>query len=220
MPSPVNTPIKIVVLISGNGSNLQAIIDAINNGLPAKICAVISDQANAYGLKRAVKANIPSLLLSPRDFATRDEYERALQEKVAQLQPDLIVLAGFMRILSADTIQRWGVGRLINIHPSLLPKYRGLNTHQQVIEAKETHHGASVHFVTAELDAGPIIAQASLEVSPHDTAESLANRVLELEHKLYPSVIDCFAHNKLHFKDGRVYLEGQELPPQGITIKF
>lgn len=196
--------LKIVVLISGNGSNLQAIIDAIAEGLPATICAVISNKPEAYGLQRAAQANIPHHVLSPKNFSSAQDYELALQEQVDFYQPDLIVLAGYMRILSAPTVQHWGTHRIINLHPSLLPKYPGINTHERALKAKEKQHGVSIHFVTENLDAGPIIAQKSLEILPNETAESLEARIHEIEYQLYPMVLDWFAHNKVKFIDGHV----------------
>jgi phosphoribosylglycinamide formyltransferase-1 len=202
------TPLKIVVLISGNGTNLQAIIDAIAKGLPAKICAVISNKPGAYGLQRAAQANIPHSVLSPNNFSSAYDYELALQKQVDRYHPDLIVLAGFMRVLSATTLHHWGTNRIINIHPSLLPKYRGLNTHQRVLDAKEKQHGVSVHFVTEDLDGGPVIAQMSLDILPEDTAQTLATRIQTLEHTLYPMVIDWFVHHRVQLIDGHVQLDG------------
>ena len=181
-------PLPIVVLISGNGSNLQAIIDAINNAsLNAKIQAVISNQPDAYGLQRAQQAGITTEVLQHEDFPDRDSYDLALQTIVDQFQPKLVVLAGFMRILTKAFVSHYE-GKLLNIHPSLLPKYRGLNTHQRALEADEKEHGATVHFVTHELDGGPAILQARVRVNPEDSAETLAKRVLEQEHKIYPKI--------------------------------
>lgn len=191
------SPIRLVVLISGNGSNLQAIIDSIaENNLPAKIVAVISNKKTAYGLERAKKAGIAHQVLSHQNFSSREQYDQALQELVDKNQPDLIVLAGFMRILSNDFVNHYSQ-KMMNIHPSLLPKYKGLNTHQRVIDAGEKEHGCSVHFVTPELDDGPVILQASIEVEENDNAETLAKRVHEQEHKIYPEAIRLFAENKI-----------------------
>lgn len=201
------TPLKIVVLISGNGSNLQAIIDAIAKGLPAKIAAVISNRPEAYGLERAKKAGIPAYTLSLKDFPNQ----------VDPLQPDLIVLAGFMQMLSPEIIHHWGTGRMINLHPSLLPKYRGLHTHQRVIEAQEKQHGISIHFVTKDLDGGPIIAQMAIDMGPEDTIDTLTTRIQALEHKLYPTVIDWFAHGRVQLINDRVYLDNQQLPENGYN---
>lgn len=191
-------PIRLVVLISGNGSNLQAIIDNITNGnLPAQIVAVISNKTDAYGLKRAEKAGIPHIILSHSDYSDRKHYDQALKELIDQYQPDLVVLAGFMRILSDEFVEHYS-NKMMNIHPSLLPKYKGLNTHQRVLDAGEKEHGCSVHFVTPELDDGPVILQATVNVEDNDTAETLAARVHEQEHRIYPEAIKMFAENKLN----------------------
>ena len=197
MNSHMTLPIRLVVLISGNGSNLQAIIDNIaTNSLPAEVLAVISNKADAYGLQRAAKAGIPQHVLSNTDFSNRQHYDQALKELIDQYQPDLVVLAGFMRILSDEFVKHYA-GRLLNIHPSLLPKYKGLNTHQRVLDAGDKEHGCSVHFVTPELDDGPVILQATVPVKENDTAETLAARVHEEEHRIYPEAIRLFAENKL-----------------------
>lgn len=196
MNSATITPIRLVVLISGNGSNLQAIIDDINNNdLPAEIVAVISNKVNAYGLERAKKAGIETQILSHLDYSDRSSYDAALKDIIDGYQPDLIILAGFMRILS-DEFVNYYLQKMMNIHPSLLPKYKGLNTHQRVIDAGETEHGCSVHFVTSELDDGPVILQEKVEVKSNDTAATLAERVHEQEHVIYPKAIRMFATNK------------------------
>jgi phosphoribosylglycinamide formyltransferase-1 len=187
------SPLNIVVLISGNGSNLQAIIDAIAKGsLHAKILAVISNNAQAYGLNRAQAANIPTEILLRKDFPTREAYDEALEQCINKYPAKLVVLAGFMYILGAGFVEAYE-GRLINIHPSLLPKYPGLNTHQQVIANGDKEHGATIHFVIPAVDAGPIITQAKLKVLPGDTVESIENRIHQLEHQLYPLAIQWFA---------------------------
>lgn len=194
------SPIRLVVLISGNGSNLQAIIDNIaNKGLPAQIVAVISNKADAFGLQRAKQAGIEQCVLSPKEFADREQYDRALKELIDSYQPDLIILAGFMRILSNEFVNHY-LHKMMNIHPSLLPKYKGLNTHQRVLDAGDKEHGCSVHFVTPELDDGPVILQATVAVKDNDTAETLAKRVHEQEHRIYPEAIRMFAENKLNIK--------------------
>jgi len=191
------SPIRLVVLISGNGSNLQAIIDNItNNKLPAQIVAVISNKADAYGLERAKKAGIEQRVLSHQDFSDRNQYDLALKELVDSFQPDLIILAGFMRILSNEFVEHY-LHKMMNIHPSLLPKYKGLNTHQRAIDAGDKQHGCSVHFVTPELDDGPVILQATVEIKDNDTADTLASRVHEEEHRIYPEAIRMFAENKI-----------------------
>lgn len=197
MAEQTNPTIRLVVLISGNGSNLQAIIDSIiNDKLPAKIVAVISNKADAYGLLRAEKAGIPHHVLTPAAYSDREQYDQALKVQIDQYQPDLVILAGFMRILSAGFVESY-TSKLMNIHPSLLPKYKGLNTHQRVLESAEKVHGCSVHFVTATLDDGPIILQASVPVIAGDTVDSLAKRVHEQEHLIYPQAIRLFAENKV-----------------------
>lgn len=183
--------LAIVVLISGNGSNLQAIIDAIGKGLDVKIRAVISNRPEAFGLQRAAQAGIPTYVIDYTHYNRRD-FEAALREKINVHTPDLIILAGFMRKLTADFVHLYS-GRLINIHPSLLPKYPGLNTHHRVLSAGETRHGVTIHYVTAEVDAGPLICQAALNVEPGETEKNLEQRIHALEHRLYPQVLSWFA---------------------------
>jgi len=200
---------NIVVLISGNGSNLQAIIDAIQTKeIHAKIGMVISDKPDAYGLTRATEAKIPTHVITRQDYPERAKYDEALGTVLEQQAPDLIVLAGFMRILG-DTIVDQFYGRLINIHPSLLPKHRGLHTHQRVLDAGDSEHGATVHFVANELDAGPIIAQLSCQVDKNDTADSLQKRVQVLEHQLYPQVVKWFVDKRIKLVNNSVQLDNQ-----------
>ena len=183
------TKARLVILISGRGSNMQSIIRAIDAGeLNAEIVAVISNRPDAAGLQTAAAAGIDTQLINHRDFDSREAFDIELARTIDQSQPDFVILAGFMRILTADFVKHF-VGKLINIHPSLLPKFKGLHTHQRAIEAGEQEHGASVHFVTAELDDGPVILQAKVPVLADDTPESLAARVLVEEHKLYPDAI-------------------------------
>lgn len=184
--------LPIVVLISGNGSNLQAIIDAQGQGLDVNICAVISNRPDAFGLGRAKQAGIPAHLIDHTQFSNRAAFETELRAKIDAYQPRLVVLAGFMRRLTPSFVQHYA-RRMINIHPSLLPKYPGLNTHQRILAAGDTLHGITIHYVTAEVDAGPVICQASLWVQPEDTADSLAQRIHALEHRLYPQVLSWFA---------------------------
>lgn len=188
---------NIVVLISGNGSNLQAIIDAIESGnINAKIACVISDKPDAYGLQRAAKHQIPCEVVVKNINETREQYDMRLVSVINHYQPELIVLAGFMRILSKNFVEAYN-GKLINIHPSLLPKYPGLHTHKQVLQNGDSEHGCTIHYVTEEVDGGPIIAQAKLQVNPDDTEETLKQRVHVLEHQLYPEVIQqCLRKNK------------------------
>jgi phosphoribosylglycinamide formyltransferase 1 len=201
----------IVVLLSGAGSNLQAIIDAIATGtLPVTIKAVISNKPDAPGLARAAKQNIDTVVLSPTQFDSRAKYDNALMAVIDRFAPKLVVLAGFMRILSEPFVRHYR-GRLINIHPSLLPKYKGIATHEKVLAAGETEHGCSIHFVTEALDSGPVISQARLTVSPNDTAKSLATRVHTLEHSLYPKVIGWFCEGRVTLENHRVYLDGKPL---------
>lgn len=180
---------RLVILISGRGSNMRSIIEATEQGeLQVDIAAVISNRPDAAGLEFAQQADIATDVIDHKQFDSRESFDAALAEAIDQYQPDFVILAGFMRILTAGFVEHYA-GRLINIHPSLLPKFKGLHTHERAIEAGETEHGASVHFVTAELDDGPIILQARVPVLPDDDADSLAARVLEQEHLLYPAAI-------------------------------
>lgn len=180
--------LPVVVLISGSGSNLQAIIDAANNELPVEICAVISNKANAYGLERANKAGIKTVVIDHTQFDGREAFDAELRRTIDAYDPGLIVLAGFMRILSDGFVHHYE-GRMLNIHPSLLPRYKGTNTHARAIEAGDREAGCSVHLVTAELDSGQVLLQARVPVLEGDTPEKLAARVLEQEHKIYPEAI-------------------------------
>lgn len=206
--------LPIVVLVSGGGTNLQSIIDAAGGELPVEIRAVISNNAQAYGLERARRAGIPTAVLDHRGFDDRESYDRELKALIDSYGPELVVLAGFMRILS-DGFVRHYEGRMLNIHPSLLPRYRGLHTHARCIEAGDVEHGATVHFVTPDLDAGPVIIQARVPVLPGDTPERLAARVLEQEHRIYPEAIHWFAADRLKLEDGRAILDGRPLPATG-----
>ncbi len=178
---------SVVVLISGSGSNLQSIIDNADN-IGIKIQSVISNKADAFGLERAKKAGIATQVISHTQCATREAFDQALIQYINTLNPKLVILAGFMRILSADFINVFA-GKILNIHPALLPKFKGLNTHQRAIDANEEFAGATVHFVTNELDSGAIILQKSVAIESNDTAKSLAAKVLEQEHILYPMAI-------------------------------
>jgi len=212
---------RIVVLISGNGSNLQAIIDdqkAIASDI--EIAGVISNNANAYGLVRAQRANIPVYIITKEQYSQRIEYDKALAEIIDSMEVDLIVLAGFMRVLSAEFVHHY-LGKIINIHPSLLPKYPGLNTHEQALAAKDTFHGCSIHFVTEDLDEGPVIAQATLTINDNDDKMSLKERVQVLEHQLYPKVIRLFTKDHLELRNNEVYIKGKKLTPplQGNNLE-
>lgn len=187
--SASQSPARLVILISGRGSNMQSIVQAINNNeLSATVAAVISNKAEAPGLTFAREQGIATEVLSHRGFDAREAFDTALAERIDDYDPDYVILAGFMRILSAGFVNHYQ-HRLINIHPSLLPKFKGLDTHQRALDAGEKEHGASVHFVTPELDDGPVIMQAKVSVEPDDTAETLAARVLKQEHQLYPAAI-------------------------------
>ena len=195
--------LSFAVFISGNGSNLQAIIDATSNGLiDGQICCVLSNKKEAYGLARAKKSNIPTIVIEHQNYENREEFDNALLQSLQKYNPDLIVLAGFMRILTPVFIKPY-LGKLINIHPSLLPKYPGLNTHQKVIANKDTEHGVTVHFVDENLDGGPICAQSTMKVESNDI-ETLEKRIHELEHELYPKVIQDFAKGNLELQIGKL----------------
>lgn len=195
---------RIVILISGRGSNMQAMLKvAAAERWPAQIAAVISNQPTAAGLDVARTAGIPTSAINHRDYPDREQFDAALAELIDQYSPDLIVLAGFMRILTPGFVNRY-FGRLINIHPSLLPSFPGLHTHQQAIDAGVKVHGATVHFVTTELDHGPIIAQVAVPVLDDDTEDTLAARVLEHEHRIYPKAVSDLMSGALKLVDGRV----------------
>jgi len=197
----VDRPLRVAALASGRGSNLAALIAA---RLPVEFVLVGSDKARAGALTVAAQAGIPTVSLHPRDFATRADFDRALFGHVAASGADLLVLAGYMRIVDADVVAAWE-GRAINVHPSLLPKYRGLHTHRQCLDAGDAEHGASVHFVTAELDGGPVVAQARILVLPGDTEISLAERLLVEEHKLLPAVVAAIASGRLRWEGGAIF---------------
>jgi phosphoribosylglycinamide formyltransferase-1 len=203
--------ISLVVLISGDGSNLQAIVDAIaSNKLDAEIKTVISNKENAPGLARARRANIQTCVIDHRQFPSRESFDQAMIEIIDPLKPDLIVLAGFMRILSNEFIDHYP-HRLVNIHPSLLPKYKGLNTHQLAIDNHDPVHGASVHFVSHELDSGTVVIQAEVPVLATDDTETLASRVLTQEHVIYPMFINLIAEARITFDNDRLNLDNKSL---------
>lgn len=207
---------SMVVLVSGRGSNLQAIIDAVHDGrLPADIHAVISSEPGTPAMARARTAGIPNHVVNHRDFPARELFDQALIQRVDSYQPRLVVLAGFMRILSESFINHYS-GRLINIHPSLLPDFPGLNTHARALQSGVKSHGASVHFVTPEVDGGPVIIQSAVPVLPDDTPEILAERVLAEEHRIYPLAIRWFLDGRLSIEGGRVLLDGEHRPEQGL----
>ena len=199
---------RIVILISGRGSNMQAMVEA---GLP--VSAVISNRADAAGLNFAAERGIATAVVSHRDHATREAFDAALAQAIDAFQADLVVLAGFMRILTADFVQRYQ-GRLLNIHPSLLPAFPGLDTHARALAAGVKLHGATVHFVTPELDHGPIVIQAAVPVLRHDDEEKLAARVLAQEHRIYPEAVRWFLEGNLVIEGGVVRVKGD--PPQQV----
>ncbi|WP_299797186.1 phosphoribosylglycinamide formyltransferase [uncultured Shewanella sp.] len=207
---------RVLVLISGNGSNLQAIIDGCDDNLEADVVGVISNKSDAYGLIRAHQNEIDTSCVIAHKDETRSEYDARLNKAIAKYQPDLIVLAGFMRILTDEFVQGYE-GMMINIHPSLLPKYPGLHTHQRAIDAKEKEHGASVHFVTPKLDSGPVILQAKVPVYDEDTAETLTERVHQQEHAIFPMVVKWFSQGRLKMEDGGAYLDDLRLGAAGYA---
>jgi len=188
---------KIVILISGRGSNMQAVVEAcVNQKWPAQIAAVISNKTDASGLEYAASKGIQTAVVVSKEFSQREAFDAALQQKIDEFSPDIVVLAGFMRILTPAFVNHYA-GRMLNIHPSLLPSFVGLATHRQALEAGVKLHGATVHFVTAELDHGPIVAQAAVPVHNDDTENSLAQRVLEQEHIIYPRAVRQFVEGKI-----------------------
>lgn len=208
---------RFVVLISGNGSNLQALIDACASGrIKGQLVGVLSNKAEAYGLVRAKQAGIPTQVLSNADFASREAYDAALIAALQCWQPDLLVMAGFMRILTPAFVQHFA-GRMLNIHPSLLPKYQGVKTHARAIAAGESEHGASVHFVTEELDGGPVVLQAKVPIFDDDSVDELAERVLTQEHQIYPLVINWFCLGRLKMENNQAWLDNHCLPATGYA---
>jgi phosphoribosylglycinamide formyltransferase-1 len=198
-------PMKnIVILISGRGSNMEAVVRALDaEQWPARIAAVISNKPEAAGLAFAASRGIPTAVVANKDFATRAEFDAVLQQTIDRFAPDLVVLAGFMRILTSPFVEHYA-GRMLNIHPSLLPLFPGLHTHEAALAAGHAEHGATVHFVTAELDHGPVVAQARIPVHPGDTPDMLAQRLLAEEHKLYPHAIRLFIEDRLTIEQGDV----------------
>lgn len=211
-PERRDTPrLPIVVLISGRGSNLKAIIDAIeNDDLPVDIRAVVSDRRKAAGLEFARAAGIETAVVTAAEFDDRERFDHALMAEIDRHSPALVVLAGFMRILTPAFVNHY-VGRMINIHPSLLPAFKGLDTHRRALQAGAHEHGASVHLVTEELDAGPVVLQVAVPVRPDDTPDTLAAKVLKQEHQLYPTAIRWIAERRLTWHNGRLLLDGRPL---------
>lgn len=210
---------SIVVLVSGNGSNLQAIIDDISQlKINAKIAAVIANRETAYGLTRAAEAGIPAIFIDHKSFANREEYDAEMASCIDSYAPDLIVLAGFMRILTPAFVTHFH-GKVLNIHPSLLPKYKGLNTHQRAIDANDQEHGASVHFVTPELDGGPVVLQSKVPIFEQQDAHELADRVQQQERQMYPLVIKWFCEDRLKMIDNKAVLDNKILSAEGYAIE-
>lgn len=204
-------PLRIAVLASGRGSNLQVLLEACQQGrLNAEIVLVAGDRAGAPALARAAAAGIAPFSLDPKAFPDRATFDAALFRQVGEQRPDLVVLAGYMRILAAETVEAWQ-GRMINIHPSLLPRHRGLHTHRKALAQGDAEHGSSVHFVSAELDGGPVIAQAATAVRPDDDESTLSQRVLQLEHQLLPAVVGLIAERRLQWRHHAPWLDGAPL---------
>ena len=208
----MHSPLRIAVLASGRGSNLAALIAARDAGtLPVEFVLVASDKASAGALRLAEDAGIPTLALNPKSYPDRPSFDRELFARIAASGAELLVLAGFMRVIDGAVVAGWE-GRAINIHPSLLPKYPGLHTHRRCLEAGDAEHGASVHYVTAELDGGPVVAQARIPVGAGDTEASLAGRLLAEEHKLLPAVVGAIASGRLRW-NGKAVFDGQPVAP-------
>jgi phosphoribosylglycinamide formyltransferase 1 len=205
---------RIVILISGRGSNMEAILAA---RLPVEIAAVISNRPDAKGLETARAAGIPAIALDHKAFAGRDAFDAALMQAIDAHRPDLVVLAGFMRILTPVFVGHYE-GRLLNIHPSLLPSFPGLHTHQRAIDEGVRIHGCTVHFVTADLDHGPIVIQAAVPVLPGDDEAALAARVLAEEHRIYPQAVRWFAEGRLSLQAGKVRVDGAETPGASLRV--
>lgn len=218
MPKPHSIP-RIGVLISGSGSNLQAIINhqKLHSNL-YEIALVISNKADAYGLQRAENANIPTRVIDHTQYNDREAFDATLQQVLEDAKIDFIVLAGFMRILSSGFTQHF-LGKMINIHPSLLPKYTGLQTHRRALDAGDKEHGLSIHFVTPELDGGPVILQSVIEIEPNETESSLREKVHQQEHIAYPIVIEWFALGRLSFKDNQAWLDQKVLKQPQVLSK-
>lgn len=200
---------KTAILISGKGTNLQAFIDLANAGqLALDLSVVFSNRPDAYGLVRAEKAGIATACVEHGDFADRESFDNAVAAKLASWKPDLLILAGFMRILSAGFVERYA-GKILNIHPALLPLHPGLNTHQRVLDAGDAWHGSTVHFVTRELDAGPRILQGRLTVNAHESADELAARVQMIEHQIYPQAASWVGSGRVEYRDGQTWMDGR-----------
>jgi phosphoribosylglycinamide formyltransferase-1 len=214
-----NPRCRIAVLVSGNGTNLQAFIDATASGeLAADVAVVVSNRGDAYALERARRAGIAARCIPHGDFPDRESFDRAVADALAAHSPDLVVLAGFMRILSGWFVDRHE-GRVLNIHPALLPKYPGLDTHRRVLEAGDPLHGSTVHFVTEELDGGPRILAGRTAIRPDDTPEGLERRIQSIEHRIYPQAAQWFAEGRLEYRDKAAWLDGNRLD-EPVVIDF
>ena len=213
------TRTRLAVLASGRGSNLQSIIDHAGNALPVTVAVVVSNMPNAYAIKRAHAAGIPTAVVSHRGWSSRDAFDAKLIDTIDEFSPDLVVLAGFMRILTARFVRHFD-GRAINIHPSLLPALPGLDTHQRALDAGVSVHGASVHFVTEGMDEGPLIIQGTVPVKPDDNVEALAARVLALEHRILPQAVRWFAEGRLRLDNGLALLDGAPALEAGTLSDF
>ena len=213
----MNANNRVVVLLSGNGSNLQALLDQ-QSTYSYEIVGVISNSPDAFGLVRAKKAGIPALAIDHTLFSSREVYDQELIKQIDQFNPGLVVLAGYMRILTAPFVSHYS-NRLMNIHPSLLPDYKGLHTHRRVLEDHQQQHGTTVHFVTEELDSGAIILQASLPITPKDDEHSLCHRVQKMEHQIYPMAVDLFTSHRLSLSDEGLSLDNKPLGPKGYQLQ-
>jgi len=212
-------PSRIVVLISGSGSNMQAIAESCaKNEINGDIVAVISNRPDVLGLERAEQFDIPTQVVDHKEYATREEFDVHLMRAIDEYSPDLVVMAGFMRIVTPDFVRRYR-GRLLDIHPSLLPKYKGLHTHKRALEAGDDEHGVTVHFVTEDLDGGPNAIQAVVKVLDDDNEVSLQKRVQTQEHVIYPIAVKWFVEGRLSMHKGDVYLDDQILPESGVQLR-
>jgi phosphoribosylglycinamide formyltransferase 1 len=209
---------RVAILISGRGSNMAALVEAATDpAYPAEIALVLSNRADAAGLGRATERGIKTEIVDHKRFADREAFERTLHSTLEQHRIDLVCLAGFMRVLTPWLLSRWA-SRIINIHPSLLPSFPGLNTHQRALDAGVTVHGATVHFVAPQVDAGPIIVQGAVAVHPSDTEAELAARVLAVEHRIYPLALRLVAENRVEIVDGRCRIAGADVPSGALIV--
>lgn len=217
-PSEAPTRPQVVILISGSGSNMVTIVDEIRDGkIDADIAAVICNEPEAAGIQKARDRDIPVTVIDHRQFTSRDEFDLGLMRAIEEAEADLVVLAGFMRILTPDFVRRYE-GRMLNIHPSLLPKYQGLHTHKRAIDAGDSHHGVTVHFVTEVLDDGPNVIQAVVPVLDGDDVTSLQKRVQLQEHVIYPIAVKWFVEGRLTMQNGKACLDNTPLPSSGVKL--